>query len=251
MKTYLTKNGLLVVRDDAAFFTNNSGEFRRLASQDEVEYLTDVMNIQISLFYAEGWHSKFLENRLNTSIPLWQFLWSVRSSDYSSYKPETCNNGGDYAFHSTEYFFARCVDSKWEIKSLTLKTTSAGFSYDELNGRFQNNCMGLVSLLGVKNECFSKSNYGSIVTLPWKMCIYTQTMDGHNEDMIIDRLLESNYTVEDAINAQGYYIPEANSDKEEGFLPLDEAELQRRQMIADYLGITDKPTRGSGRNKRI
>ena len=240
MKTYLTKNGLLVVRDDAAFFTNNSGEFRRLASQDEVEYLTDVMNIP----QCERFDLPL------AIIPLWQFLWSVRSSDYSSYKPETCNNGGDYAFHSTEYFFAR-LDSKWEIKSLTLKTTSAGFSYDELNGRFQNNCMGLVSLLGVKNECFSKSNYGSIVTLPWKMCIYTQTMDGHNEDMIIDRLLEGNYTIEEAINAQGYYIPEADSDKEEGFLPLDEAELQRRQMIADYLGITDKPTRGSGRNKRI
>jgi len=43
MKTYLTRQGLLVVRDDVSFFTSNSGEFRRIATDDEVDDLTSCL----------------------------------------------------------------------------------------------------------------------------------------------------------------------------------------------------------------
>lgn len=44
MTTYLTKTGLLVVREDAAFFTSNSGEFRSLATdEDDGDFLQDAL----------------------------------------------------------------------------------------------------------------------------------------------------------------------------------------------------------------
>jgi hypothetical protein len=54
--------------------------------------------------------------------------------DYSSYKPETCNNGGDYAFYETLRFF-KAEDGR--VGVLRLRTTSAEFDYCELRGSFQ------------------------------------------------------------------------------------------------------------------
>lgn len=250
MKLYLTENGLLVVRDDVSFFTSNSGEFRRVATQDEVEYLRGQL-VPIDMQYekgAAGRLSSFV-SKLCREVPLWHYLWSVRSSDYSSYKPETCNNGGDYAFHTVQHFFARYVDDVWEIRTVTTHETSSEFEYDELSGRFQTS-LNCLTAIGIAPRQFEDEN--GAYEEESEFYVLTQTANGEDKEIALGKLLdEQNYTLEEAINAQGYYIPEADSEGEEGFLPLEEAELQRRQMIADYLGITDKPTRGSGRNKRI
>ena len=52
-------------------------------------------------------------------------------SDYSNYKPETCRNGGDYAFYEV---YERIGDNKWECHY----ETSADFEYCPVCGSFDN-----------------------------------------------------------------------------------------------------------------
>lgn len=227
MKTYLTKNGLLVVREDAAFFTANDGTFRRLASKDEVTHLLEIglpyFNRVIANCTAD------LNYKLsNIEVPLWHYLWTISSSDYSSYKPGTCNNGGDYAFHEHTHFYARCIDGNWEIKKLVLHSTSAEFSYDELNGEFQNNNMGNLNFLGIADDCPLKS-------------IYTQTMDGCEEDIIIDRLLEAS-SYDEALEA-------VDSSTDTEFILTEDGRLNRLEVFKE-MGISIPKRHSSGRNRR-
>ena len=258
MKTYLTKNGLLVVRDDAAFFTNNSGEFRRLASQDEVEYLTKQVIVPMCSpavglplvdigpvdFSKEGISGIVMHATLiRMEIPLWHYLWTIRSSDYSSYRSETSCNGGDYAFHTRQSFYARYVEGVWEIRSITSYETSAEFEYDELSGRFQT---GLNRITAIGIAPYKLEDKNGAYEEPCEEFFMTQTASGQDEEIALDKLLDAqNYTLEDVLEITGYYIPEADSEDEEGFLPLEEAEKLRRKEIVEKLGIAAPPKRRS------
>jgi hypothetical protein len=62
------------------------------------------------------------------------FAKATAVEDLSSYKPETCNNGGDYAFYENLRFF-KAEDGR--IGVLRQHSTSAEFDYCELTGSFQ------------------------------------------------------------------------------------------------------------------
>lgn len=236
MKTYLTKNGLLVVREDASFFTSNSGEFRRLATADEVFYLTDFLEeitIHSGPVMRETGRKQFKGKLETMEIPLWHYLWSISNDDYSSYKPGTCNNGDDSSFHEHIHFFTRCINGEWEIRTLTTYSTSAEFSYDEINGSFQND-LRILTVVGLKNE--------------WHFL--TRTSSGEDEEIAIDQLLdEGSWNMDAAIQAAGRLIPGRGSVEGEYDYEIDKAELDRRCFILNAIGFEepDAPRRQNGR----
>lgn len=72
-------------------------------------------------------------------FPKWEYVTSVRTfADYRSFKPKTCNNGGDYAFYESEdWFVAVMPDGTTRYRYVHTYSTSAEFDYDDLNGGFQ------------------------------------------------------------------------------------------------------------------
>lgn len=229
MKTYLTRQGLLVVREDASFYTGNDGTFRRLATDDEVEYLTNEVGLPLIevdiLFRSKLRHME---------IPMWHYLWSISNNDYSHYKWRTGNNGGDYSFHEHVHFFTRCINGEWEIRTLTTYSTSAEFSYefsyDEINGSFQSD-LNILTVIGLKNK--------------WHFL--TRTSSGEEA---LDKLLdEGSWSMDTALQAAGRLIPGRGSVEGEYDYEIDKAELDRRCFILNAIGFEepDAPRRQNGR----
>lgn len=256
MKTYLTKTGLLVIRDDASFFTSNSGEFRRLAANGEVDYLVSDIGLpevdwKERAIHAAKEGATFFGTTLDATlvsmeIPMWHYLWSVSQDDYSSYKAETCNNGGDYAHHTHEHFFARYNGGKWEVRTLTTHSTSAEFPYDELSGSFQSN-LNYFTAIGVAPKELEDEHGKYNQEDEWYF--RTQTSSGEDEEVVLDQIMdEGSWDMEAAINAVGSCIPEKDSNEEEGDYPLEEAELLRRKEILKSIGWEEQPIRKTGRN---
>ena len=126
---FLTAGGnVLAYGGQYAAFHNVEGDFLRMASLEEAEFLAGVL--QPVNFPADR-----MPDFENPSE--WVFLWSVKSSDYSNYRPETCNNGGDYAFYVTTSYYARKTRKGWQFCALDVHGTSAEFDYDEITGNFQ------------------------------------------------------------------------------------------------------------------
>lgn len=239
MKTYLTKNGLLVVREDASFFTSNSGEFRRIATADEVDYLISFLeevSIKADPIMRKEGRKQFPAKLENMVVPLWHHLWSISNDDYSRYKPGTCSNGGDYSYHESKHFFARKINGEWEIRALTTHSTSAEFSYDELSGSFQSN-LDRVELAGISGD---------------KEWIFATQNGGKDEEISIDQLLdEGSWALEAALTATGHYIPERDRGEEGHDQELTVAETARRKEICNAIGLHENTRRGcNGRNQR-
>lgn len=178
----LTRNGLCVeLANQTCFFCDNVGNFRRYATTEEV----DSIRFNLSPITFQGEH-------LSPVVELpekWRFLWSWKISDYTSYKPETCNNGGDYAFHQEHNIFGRIRNErgsgefrgqqapgqpgqgKLELLDVVRHITSAEFSYDEANGSFQSDGMAYARFIDCEDGDFT---------------LYTQT--GNYEDgYVVDR----------------------------------------------------------------
>ncbi len=119
------------------YFTNPSGEFLRECSKHEADYISKNGH-EIDFHFPEP-HPQF--------FPKWEFIASVRvTDDCSNYRPETSNNGGNYSFATFEdWFVAKFPNGEWEFMSVNRHSTSAEFSYDELDGRFQND-LGTVNI---------------------------------------------------------------------------------------------------------
>jgi hypothetical protein len=65
--------------------------------------------------------------------------------DYSTWKADTCNNGGDYSFHEKLDIFQNQING--DMRSVKVYNTSAEFMYDELRGSFEQD----VELINVSN----------------------------------------------------------------------------------------------------
>lgn len=249
MKTYLTKTGLLVVREDANFFTSNDGEFRRLATDDEVFYLKQRL-AEVSLDKCKQPAFDLIE----MEVPLWHHLWQTKVDDYTHYKAGTCNNGGDYSYHEYKDFFIRCKEPHrrgrklWEVRVLKTYSTSAEFSYDELNQSFQSN-LQQVEIVGIapayaqaiiaakKGETYKKDEW----------VLNTQTSSGEDEKIVLDQLLDNEvFTVEEAINAFSVEYPQPtkdDDDPEEIYLFPTEKEVEKRKEILKVIGYEEQPIR--------
>lgn len=127
---YLTNGGnvLSVTPYNAAFF-KPTGELIRAVNHAEVEWLYSSMeDNRIEL--SEKLEEKF-------TIPEWKFEFEVSvSDDYSNWKAETCNNGGNYSFHTYRKFYTTESGGKRIVRYVDYCDTSAGFDYCNLGGNF-------------------------------------------------------------------------------------------------------------------
>ena len=142
-EAFLTNNGniAVVVREDGKVvycaFITPKGEWLREATYGEISTIAFNYALQLSVCSI---NDEFFGEKLPEQAPLWEFMGSIRvEEDYSSYKPETCNNGGDYAFYTNLDVYFTTINGKAVIRGVTRYSTSAEFSYDELNGSFQTN----------------------------------------------------------------------------------------------------------------
>ena len=128
-KMILTDGGNLLRHCDLGwYFQKPNGEFLREVSNDEAKFLSEVGH-EID-FHSPVEHP--------AEFPVWKFITSVRMcNDYSNYKAETSCNGGNYSFVRFEDWYVGKVSGKTVFRYVSRHTTSAEFSYDELDGRFQ------------------------------------------------------------------------------------------------------------------
>jgi hypothetical protein len=149
----LTKTGLAVKPHDdadAPFYCSNDSEFRRYMSEEEWDYVKT--NCAYSIEFKNPLKHFIVAEK-------WQFLWSWKISDFTSYKEGTSCNGGDYAFYERHNIFGRVSAGKLELIDVIRYTTSSEFDYDEVHGAFQNG-LGKVTFLDCEDTDF---------------CLYTQT----------------------------------------------------------------------------
>lgn len=140
---FLTNNGniAVVVKEEdnilyCAFITPK-GEWLREATYEEVQHIADnaMFRVEDAFMMQENFDICLPEH-----APIWEFMGSIRiEEDYLSYKPETCCNGGDYAFYTNLDVYCTTINDKVVIRGVTRYSTSAEFEYDELNGSFQTN----------------------------------------------------------------------------------------------------------------
>lgn len=143
-EAFLTNNGniAVVVKEEnkivyCAFITPK-GEWLRECTAQEFENIAKnaMFRIEDTFMLQESFDKVLPEN-----APVWEFMGSIRvEEDYSSFKPETCNNGGDYAFYTNLDVYHSMINGKSVIRGVTRYSTSAEFEYDELNGGFQTQC---------------------------------------------------------------------------------------------------------------
>ena len=227
-RVVLTKTGLAATDESMFFYCSNSGEFRRYMSEEEFNSLS--ANCPLI-------HFAYIFPELHPTVELpdkWRFLWSWGVADYTSHKPETCFNGGDYAFYERHAIFGRINAGKLELLEVVRHTTSAEFDYDEVSASFQSG-LGKVTFMDCEDTDF---------------CLYTQTQrDGFG--YIMDKVWSLNQVgrtipFEDALYGAEYSI-DAGYDGDEIYdkwgtkqqLPpiAPEAELKdRRQILKEALG---------------
>lgn len=174
MELYLTRNGLLYsdggYNARHAFYTN-TGEFLRQCSNDEFNHLINEVGLPRINFEPTGGSQSFqifnqaseeLAMKLGDNMPVWTFLTSILvKDDMSNYKSETCNNGGNYSFHTYhDWYVAQYPDGKWRFMVVTLHSTSAEFSYDELNGSFQTGLNELVAINCIDSQSWTTQTGG-------------------------------------------------------------------------------------------
>lgn len=165
-EAFLTNNGniAVVVREEdnilyCAFITPK-GEWLREATYQEFENIA-----QNAMFLVKDAYlmEETFETYLPEHAPIWEFVGSIRvEEDYSSYKPETGCNGGDYAFYTSLDVYHSMINGKSIIRGVTRYSTSAEFEYDELSASFQINltCCEVLNtnyqyIIG--NEIFNKT----------------------------------------------------------------------------------------------
>ena len=218
-ETFMTKTGLAVLFDIPCYISND-GKFRRYMTQEETEYIKK--NCQ--KIHLQG-------GEITVELPeKWRSLWSWRVSDYTSYKPETCNNGGDYAFHQTHNIFGRMNGDKLELLDVIRHSTSAEFSYDEANGSFQNSGMAHATFVDCEAESFR---------------LFTQTGYYDEDGYPIDREYSLNQfgqeiPIQEAIQA-GDTEYNGNEDDPTNLQNASyEEQVRREDLLKEYFGWTPR-----------
>lgn len=245
-KCFLTKSGnILVACTNGKYcFLNPSLEFIREVSQSEGEYLSDMcleieFNVQI--------HSQVTKYLLGLEFPTWHFIKSILVvEDYSNYKWETCNNGGNYSFQTYhDWYVAKYPDGKWKFAFVERHTTSAEFSYDELAGSFQND-LGCLNISNIMGEPMSYQ------------CQQAKWWDGEEVHYYSEEVLEKIAIVssfEGMWNEMYYYIP-SKWDEEEYTDPANQCSAlsftNKKEIISRLkkLGVTRQDKKPSVRGGR-
>lgn len=219
-EAFLTNNGnLAVVVKEARVedgqseiqycaFISPKGEWLRECTAQEFKNVAEnaMFRIEDTFMLQESF-----DKVLPQHPPVWEFMGSIRvEEDYSSYKPETCNNGGDYAFYTNLDVYFTTINGKAVIRGVTRYSTSAEFDYDELNASFQQNLTDCQVLNAEQNL----PNYGKA-----QMRYYTQGYD----TTFLEQISQV-YKLEDIYNLTCEVI-----EKD------DEGEIQEMEYIPEVL----------------
>lgn len=135
------------------YFESPSGEFLRECSNDEFEHLCKL-----------GIRCESCDERLEIEpkfLPTWHFIRSeLVVADYSGYRPETSNNGGNYSFYIYhDWFAAKFPNEIWNFCYVERHSTSAEFEFDELTGKFQSD-LGAIYLSNVQDNISYRTQIG-------------------------------------------------------------------------------------------
>ena len=218
---WITKSGLMCwTKETGHFFCANDGTFRRYASKEEGESLEPMLP---EIYEMSNGPIVHIAGK-------WRFLWNWEVSDYTSYKPYTCCNGGDYAFYQTHNIFGRMNGQKLELLDVIRHTTSAEFSYDEANGSFQNSGMAHATFVDCEAESFR---------------LFTQTGYYDEDGYPIDREYSLNQfgreiPIQEAIQAGDteYY---GNEDDPTNLQNASyEEQVRREDLLKEYFGWTPR-----------
>lgn len=118
-------------------FISPKGEWLRECSYEEFANIKNNAMFAVNDAY---FMTKSFDTVMPEKAPVWKFVGRIRvEEDNSSYKPETCNNGGDYAFYTSLDVYHATINGKVVIRGITRYSTSAEFDYDELKASFQTN----------------------------------------------------------------------------------------------------------------
>ena len=218
------------------YFQKPDGEFLREVSSGEAEFLCkNCLEVDVHFPHPEP---EFL--------PEWHFIASIRvEEDYSRFKSETCNNGGDYAFYTYhDWFMAKYPNGELKFAYVERFSTSAEFPFDELTGRFQSDLGTVYISNGIDCPAYSSQQGKS-----W---------DGKNVISSTDEVLEKVGTIADfktLWNEVCLTIPERDSEEEEyeTLLTLSEKKeiVTRVKEIFTLLGgYAIKKNKRCIRNKR-
>lgn len=156
-KCFLTNGGNLLRFHPCKkfYFQKPNGEFIREVSNSEAEYLRQVC-LETDVYFQPE-HPAFLHT--------WYFIRSIQViQDNSNYRWETSCNGGNYFFKTYhDWYVAKYPDGKWKFAFVEKYSTSADFSYDEIEGKFQQD-LGTLYLSNAANALSYKSQKG----IEWK-----------------------------------------------------------------------------------
>ena len=240
-KMFLTNGGNLLRTFETAligaerfYFQKPDGEFIREVSDSEAEYLCQNC-LEIDVHFPNP-HPEFL--------PTWHFIKSVRVLDnYSSFKAETSNNGGDYSFQTYhDWYVAQYPNGEWKFAFVENYSTSAEFSYDELAGSFQSD-LGYLCLSNVVSDM---GQYRSQAGIEWK--------DGeklYGVEEVLEKIATMS-SFEDMWNEQYEYIPSEWDEEEEGYTSMALSFSDKKAIITRLkeLGVTKKDFKPSLRGQR-
>jgi len=170
------------------YFSKTNGEFLRQCSENEAEFLSsNALTIELPKSPDHP-----------TEFPIWNFLAKVIAvDDNSNYRPETSCNGGDYAYWENRHWFCATVNGLTVFRYITEFGTTAEFSYDELDGRFQSD-LGIVSFLNISGSTFYiRTQAGKLWNeeeYRWEYDII-DTFEKYSEIGSFDQLWKSTYKI--------------------------------------------------------
>ena len=234
-KCFLTNGGNLLRFHPSKkfYFQKPNGEFIREVSSEEAEYLSqNCLEIEVN---NPSKHPDFL--------PTWKFIKSVRVlDDYSSWKPGTSDNGGDYSFHTYhDWYVCKYPNGEWKFAFVERYSTSAEFEYDELAGSFQQD----LGYLCLSNVIDNMGQYRSQAGIEWK--------DGqkvYGVDEVLEKIAFF-ASFSDLWKEQYEYIP-PYWEKEVGFVKNALSFSDKKEITTRLkeLGVTRQDSKPSPRGQR-
>lgn len=236
-KCFLTNGGNLLrfhLELNKFYFQRPDGEFIREVSNNEAEFLSQNC-LEVDVHFPNE-HPEFL--------PTWHFIKSARVlDDYSSFKPETSNNGGDYSFHTYhDWYVAKYPDGSWKFAFVERYSTSAEFEYDELAGSFQSDLGTLYLSNGI--DC---PQYASQAGIEW-----VNGEKFYTSSEVLEKIAAISSFEHLWNEVSEYILSRWDEEEEEGFVKKALSFSDKKAIITRLkeLGVTKKDFKPSFRGQR-
>jgi hypothetical protein len=248
-QAWLTRNGNVLLLDAKGRYSFHTPELEliRECSYSEGNYIVSCNPLQIKIERTTSNHlSDFLYYASGEKeFPTWYFIKSITvMKDDSNYRWETGSNGGDYSFSLVRNWYCAKINGKWQFAHIDSHSTSADFSFDELNGDFQSD-LGMLILSNTSDQSTFQSQAG----IEW---------DGREKYYQSEEVLEKFATMSsfgDMWSSQCEYIPSRwglIGDSLEAYTSPALTFSDKKEIVQRLheLGVTKKSIRKSHKSNR-